>query len=159
MKTHDSRSIANRLIERAYGEDSPFTPLQVIKLVYFCHGWMLGLYERPLIIHPVMAWRYGPVVAEVYHSIKQYGSTPIDEQIYNIEPWNGDEKEEDVIEQVYLKYGQLDGISLSRLTHAPGTPWDHIWNAGANGAVIPNSLIQQHYALLALRHERKPSSS
>ena len=154
MKTHDSRSIANRLIERACGKDSPFTPLQVIKLVYFCHGWMLGLYERPLLGHPVMAWRYGPVVAQVYDSLRQYGGNPVSQPIPYVEHFHGDQQEEDILSQVYLKYGKLDGILLSRLTHATGTPWHHIWNAGGHGAIIPDSLIQQHYALLALRYER-----
>ena len=153
MKTHDSRSIANRLIERSSGEDSPFTPLQVIKLVYFCHGWMLGLYERPLIAHPVMAWRYGPVVAQVYDELKQYGGNPVLQPIPRVENFRGDQQEENILKQVYQKYGKLDGIFLSRLTHAPGTPWYHIWNAGGHGAVIPDSLIQQHYRGIYLREQ------
>ena len=38
--------------------------MQVLKLVYYCHAWMLGLYGRPLIRQPIEAWRYGPVVPE-----------------------------------------------------------------------------------------------
>ena len=38
--------------------------MHAIKLVYLCHGWMLGIYGRSLIGEPVEAWRYGPVVPE-----------------------------------------------------------------------------------------------
>ena len=70
---HDARSVANSLIEKSIEAGSCLTPLEIIKLVYFCHGWMLGLYRRPLIKQNVQAWRYGPVVADVYHCLKQHG--------------------------------------------------------------------------------------
>ncbi len=31
--------------------------MQLIKLVYLCHGWTMGLYSRPL-IENVEAWQY-----------------------------------------------------------------------------------------------------
>ena len=46
---HDARAVANSLIEKSQEEGNLLTPLQIIKLVYFCHGWMLALYKRPLI--------------------------------------------------------------------------------------------------------------
>lgn len=112
---------------------------------------MLGLYERPLLIHSVWAWRYGPVVQEVYHNLKRYGGDPIPEPIPNIGHAGLDEEQNNIVRQVYEKYGKLDGIILSQLTHAAGTPWHHIWNASGQNAVIPDSLIQQHYRGIYLR--------
>ena len=40
---HDSRAIANQLIRRAHEAGRDITPMQTIKLVYYCHAWMLGL--------------------------------------------------------------------------------------------------------------------
>jgi uncharacterized phage-associated protein len=51
--------------------------MQVLKLVYYCHAWMLGVYSRPLVRQPIEAWRYGPVVRELYRSIREYGGDPI----------------------------------------------------------------------------------
>ena len=147
---HDARVVANTLIERAVDDARPFTPLQTIKLVYFCHGWMLGLYDRPLIAQNVQAWAYGPVIAEVYHALKHYRGDPVYTPIKGREEEGAfDEFEDDLISQVYKKYGDLDGIELSRLTHAMGTPWDQVWSQKGRNCIIPNDLIQKHYAAKA----------
>ena len=143
--THDARAIANSLIEKARHNDAPLTPLQIIKLVYFCHGWMLGLYGRKLIRQPVQAWRYGPVVAEVYHGLKEYGGEPVETEM-DVSKEEFDEFEADLINQVHEKYGPLTGIKLSQLTHAPGTPWHEVWHREGKNSIIPNRLIQEHYA-------------
>ena len=44
--------------------------MHVLKLVYVCHGWMLGIHGAPLITEPVEAWTYSPVVPTVYHRYK-----------------------------------------------------------------------------------------
>ena len=44
---HDARNVANEFIRRASESGDQFTHLQVQKLVYYAHAWMLGLYGRP----------------------------------------------------------------------------------------------------------------
>ena len=143
---HDSRAIANKLIGMAIEARNPLTPLQLIKLVYFCHGWMLGIYEKPLARDYVEAWRYGPVHRAVYRALKGYRDAPVDKLIAGIseEDFNGEE--EDLMQQVYDAYGSLSGIRLSSLTHAPGTPWDTVWRTLGSNSFIPYELIQEHYA-------------
>ena len=149
---HDARTVANSLIEKSIEAGSHLTPLEIIKLVYFCHGWMLGLYRRPLIEQNVQAWRYGPVVADVYRSLKKHGGDPVADPIQFGGPTLQkafDEFESDLIRQVYDVYGDLGGITLSRLTHAPGTPWHTVWRNEGKNSTIPNALIQDHYAAKA----------
>ena len=140
----DSRAVVNHLIDIAEDDGRFLTPLQIIKLVYFCHGWMLGLYGRSLIRHHVLAWQYGPVIAEVYHKLKHRGGEQVVDKIEVADEVFGEE-EEDLIGQVHSYYGHLSGIELSRLTHAPGTPWHTIWSRSGKNAVIPNGLIKSHY--------------
>lgn len=52
---HDSRAVANRLIEMADERGISLTIVHLVKLVYFAHGWHLGLFHRPLIRHAVQA--------------------------------------------------------------------------------------------------------
>lgn len=143
--SHDARSVANALIDWAAENQRPFTPMQIIKLVYICHGWMLGLHGRPLIFQPVEAWQYGPVISTVYQGVKQFGGSHVTGKI---EARDGefDEIESDLIEQVCDKYSRLSGIALSRLTHAQDTPWHTIWNMYGQNSIIPNDLIEDHYA-------------
>lgn len=145
--THDARAIANALIRRGIKRKQPRDPLQVIKLTYLCHGWMLGLYHRPMSTQPVLAWRYGPVIPVVYHEVKRYGRKPVRSLIrWQDEGFDG--LEDDLIEQVFDAYGQFSGIDLSMMTHAEGTPWHQIWHREGKNAEIPNPLIEEHFVAL-----------
>ena len=119
--------------------------MQIIKLVYICHGWMLGLYRRSLIEQSVEAWRYGPVISKLYQGLRKYGGSRVTKEI-PAKDGNFDEFEDDLIEQVFSKYSSLSGIALSRLTHAVGTPWHTIWHMVGQNSIIPNDLIEEHYA-------------
>lgn len=128
--------------------------MQLIKLVYLCHGWMLGLYGRPLICEPVEAWAYGPVIRDLYNEVRSFRSGPVrgplDEPI-NSRPL--DEFEKDIIDQVFRGYGHLSGPALSRLTHASNTPWSITYSFSGQNHPISNDLIQDHFAGLAEEHQ------
>lgn len=145
---HDARGVADHLIRQGIQGQSAYTPLQVIKLTYLCHGWMLGLYGRPISRQPVQAWRHGPVIADVYHKVKIYGREPIVKPLGFRHP-EFDDYETNLIEQVLEVYKNFSGIGLSSITHEPGTPWDEIYHSQGQNAVIPDSLIQKHFAELA----------
>jgi uncharacterized phage-associated protein len=118
--------------------------MQVLKLVYIAHGWNLGNFGNPLINEPVKAWRYGPVVPSLYHAYKHFGSTPIEDcpqkaaGIFS-------EKEAALMDAVWNGYGGWSGISLSTLTHEPGSPWSITMEKLGQGATISNDLIEDHY--------------
>ena len=56
-----ARAVANEFIRLAKADCKSFTPSQLMKLAYIAHGWMLALYQRPLITDRIEAWKYGPV--------------------------------------------------------------------------------------------------
>ena len=147
---YDARSVANDLLRRAGDKHSLDSP-QLQKLVYFCHAWLLGLYQRPLLKQPVKAWRYGPVVPELHRSLAHYGTDPVDELIPGFPPPEYDDDEESIVSQVMAKYGRLSGARLMMLTHKPGSPWYWTYFSPDYGptAVIPNSLIEQYHAKVA----------
>ena len=134
--------VSERLLHQAADIGRVFTPMQVIKLVYISHGWMLGLLDQPLILETVEAWRYGPVVRSVYRKYRKYRGNPIDQQGA---PHDGQlhAQQRNLIDQVFQGYGQYSGLQLSRLTHQPGTPWAIAWQSGMN--IIPDELIKEHY--------------
>lgn len=152
---HSSLTIADYLLERGKkneNTDKPITltPMQLIKLVYLCHGWMIGLYKQPLLVDSVEAWRYGPVIAGLYHAVKKFGSGPVRGPLSK-DKVEFNKQEKSVMNQVFDIYGKFTGIELSSLTHAPGTPWSKMWYAGRE--IIPNDLIQEHFAGLAKQEE------
>jgi uncharacterized phage-associated protein len=62
----------------------------------------------------------------------------------------------DMVGQIYDLYGHLDGISLSNITHMPGTPWAQTYRTGQFSTPIPNDLIAAHYR--RLKEERSSNN-
>ena len=149
---HDARDVANKLILRGVDDKNFLTPLQVVKLVYYCHAWMLAWENEPLIQQRVEAWKYGPVIADVYNSLKRYGKNPVHVPI-DVPNERYNEIELDTMDTIYSHYGQYDGIQLSSMTHRPGSPWDQVWNASGfkfwrtflPQPTIPDELIKVYY--------------
>ena len=144
----DARIVANRFLELAREQGRSLTPMQVLKLVYIAHGWMLGLDGRPLIAQPVEAWQYGPVVRDVYNGVRSFGRGPVLAPMWAPQG-QLDYYENDMIRQVFNIYGNMDGIALSNITHMPQTPWAQTYRPGAFGTVINNDLIAAHYQRLS----------
>ena len=69
----DARAVASYFVELADERGAgPFTPMQLLKLTYIAHGYSLGLQSTPLIENKVEAWKFGPVIPDLYHSIKEF---------------------------------------------------------------------------------------
>ena len=138
----DPSYVSERLLHGASAMGRVLTPMQVLKLVYISHGWMLGLLDQPLVAEAIEAWRYGPVVRSIYRRYRKYRGSPIADQGA---PHDGrlHPQQRDLIDQVLNGYGQYSGIELSRLTHQPDTPWAIAWQSGMS--IIPNELIRDHY--------------
>lgn len=178
MPPYDPKSIANYFIERAAAEKKLLTPLQIIKLVYIAHGWHLGLRNAPLINEAPQAWKYGPVIPSLYHSLKAFGNEGVSGPVTAFRQadgdWIVDLREVTVpppddpairgfLKSVWTAYGHLSGLQLSALTHASNTPWQKAWHLkGAKyskGFKIPEDDIREHYALLRERSDAGSSKS
>lgn len=131
--------------------------MKLLKLVYFAHGWHLAITNKPLIIDPVEAWEYGPVVPALYRALKKYGSRHVDELLPT-----GDEPvtiyEEDkqtlmILDAVWKAYGHFRALQLSDITHMPGTPWYEVVYGTYQGRVpygvdIEIGLIRDYFRKL-----------
>ena len=53
----DPSYVSERLLHGASAMGRVLTPMQVLKLVYISHGWMLGLLDQPLVAEAIEAWR------------------------------------------------------------------------------------------------------
>ena len=158
IKGHDSRAVANLFVERADIHQRPLDIMQLNKLVYLAHGWRLGRSEgRPLICHEVLAWRYGPVIRQVYGAFRPQG---IDIKGLARDPtgfpWDAelDADELEGVDAVYNAYSPLSGPQLSALTHQQGTPWRLTWDRHPR-CRIPNDLIQIYFSDLIQQLRRQ----
>lgn len=132
----------------ANGKDKSLTPLQLLKLVYIAHGWMLALNGKPLIKGDVEVWKYGPVIPDLYYKIKTYRRNPITKKIskdFTIDKLTKDEKS--VIEETFKVYGKYSAWELSNMTHKIGSPWDKCVDQKRH--TIPEYMIQSYYEELS----------
>lgn len=147
--------IANKVLELPEASNYNFTPMKLLKMVYLCHGWCLGILGMALIKERVMAWKYGPVIEELYYAIRHYGSMPVKNPIMfesgGIVPCTLSEEHGELIKAVYNKYKHLDGLQLSTITHEKDSPWDRTQNMykikTIHNDLIKNFYIEQYNAL------------
>jgi uncharacterized phage-associated protein len=138
---YPAAAIANEFLHLAKEENRHLTPMKLLKLVYFAHGWYLALAGRPLINEPVEAWKFGPVISSLYHALKKFGNTPIREfvtedacfgfadpnpHVFSID--DAQDKAENTVaknlaKRIWELYGGFSPFQLSNLTHEPGSPW------------------------------------
>ena len=115
---YESLDIARHILWLRQGEQT--THLHLQKLLYLCHGWVLGASGDPLIRQPEMAWDYGPVEVDVYRHYRDRGADPLtDPAEAQLSPASLARYIERV-EHAYRSYGPWD---LVRITHQPGSPW------------------------------------
>lgn len=174
---YDSRAVANYILEKAKERGFKLTPMHLLKLVYFAHGWSLALLDRPLIEDEIQAWNWGPVIPNLYHAIKKYGSGPITEEVkkfklgqgeggilevnfddlekmYETVKGNFTEEEKQLLDRVIEVYGPLKAFQLSALTHEAGSPWAQTYQAGVRDKAIPDELIKESFRRQAEQNAR-----
>lgn len=150
-KGHDSRGIANIFVEKAKttpGAAGPLTIMSLLKYVYLAHGWTLGYTDKPLICHTVEAWKYGPVVPEVYRAFSKQGMYITQMERFSINPFHSDkpalsDMQQKIINAVYKEYSSKSAVHLSELTHRVGTPWHQFRHI--HYGKIPNDAIHKYY--------------
>ena len=131
--------------------DPAVTPMQLIKLVYIAHGYMLGKHGVPLLDEPVEAWRYGPVIRSVYNAVRDFRSSPVSVVAGANPAYEFSSSEQEIMREVAVNYGPHGAIALSAATHKPGTPWTKTWGHFGRNSIISNDLIENFYRhILAL---------
>jgi uncharacterized phage-associated protein len=152
--------IADQILRLAKQAGKMLTPLQLMKLVYISHGWSLGIRNVDLFSDRIEAWKYGPVIPNLYHATKQFGRAEIPlALIDDSKPSAVDEETLSFLADVYSKYGSLTGVQLSNLTHQGDTPWAQVYKPGVFGIEIPDALIQEHYKRLMIERANSTAAA
>jgi uncharacterized phage-associated protein len=143
---YDARQIANWFVERANRDGRRLSIMSLLKLTYIAHGWHLETRQSALFNNRIEAWRYGPVIPDVYNAFRSQGVNVI-APISVAQPAMLGVDDQSFLEEIWKIYGSLDPFHLSELTHVAGGPWDLATKTGGYYAKIPDELILQHYQL------------
>ena len=142
--------VANYFVEHSHYTK---TPLQIQKLTYIAHGYMLGIHGKSLVFDQAEAWEHGPVFPKVYHEFKKWKFTPIGKVRYTPDPFTSDQQ--NVLDNVLAFYGRFCGYYLSQITHDNSdteTPWKKCYVYGASHTPIPDTVTQSYYKQLYNEH-------
>lgn len=138
--------IAKEFLSLASKEGKGVDTMKLLKLTYIAHGYYLSFFDKPLFSNQVQAWKYGPVIQELYWVIKRFGVNFVDPELldlYSETPLKDDDRK--FIQYLWDYYKGLSGQRLSAMTHQKGTPWSHAYVEEHN-VVIPNETISAYYS-------------
>ncbi len=166
---YDTLLIANYFVGKSFDTGIELTPMKLIKLCYIAHGWHLGIYEKPLVNEPVLAWPYGPVLANVYRAFKDFKDCQITSyaEEFNHTPYPHEENTDlkSFLDKIWAVYKNFNGLELSTMTHQKDTPWDIVYHQNGGyqrkNLIIPNDLIMVHYQELInpTKSKNEPATS
>lgn len=133
-------NIANYFIEIANRVDeNDLTNLKLQKILYFAQRDHFRNTQSVLFEDKIEAWKYGPVVPDVYHRYKYCGNFPI--TLADIPQDMSEEiPEKDFLDGIWIKYGIYSANKLVQITHAPGTAWNAVYIPDQN-TEIPLSMM------------------
>ena len=114
--------------------------------------------KQPAVSERFYAWRFGPVLDSVYREFRHFGSAPVTDYAVEFDPVSraniayivGDDAKDgksfnETLQRVLTSYGHLNGLQLSALSHAAGSPWA----LTAQSAVIEDKDIQRYFESLS----------
>lgn len=137
------------------------TQLKLQKLVYLCYAEYLTKFKEKLFNEKLVAYKYGPVIEEVYSAFREYGYNtihsvdddssyfrikdsafnPVFMKVLNSE--NGLDKALSIIESIQY-YGEYSASELVSLTHQDDTPWDLVYQENWNNQITDELILEFH---------------
>jgi uncharacterized phage-associated protein len=73
--------VAEYMLARAYENGDVITNLKLQKLLYYAQAWYMVHHEgKKLFIDDIEAWKWGPVIKDLYLKYKRYGNSGIDKE-------------------------------------------------------------------------------
>ena len=154
MSFLDYKTLANIFITHFNDKGTPIRHMKLQKLLYMLCGWHYAVFNEWVVEKDFEAWAYGPVYRDLYNELSEHGSAPITEELFKKEdhtvPNAGAEipkQVEETAKKIIERYGYMDDLHLSNITHAHGTPWR---GASKRGFYEPikRDLVKAHYKKL-----------
>jgi uncharacterized phage-associated protein len=147
--TTDAITVTKWFVDRANNEfvdeggvAEGLTNLKLQKLLYFSQAASLSLKNVPLFQEKIEAWKFGPVVPDVYRSLKSFGNEPITitSTVQELSP-----EATALLEDVWNIYGKFSAHELVNITHNHPL-WKKIYFSNNPNKEITQEEIKSSYA-------------
>ena len=115
--------ISQYLISKSNPEEGGelLSNMKLQKLLYYCQGFYFAKFKTALFEDKIVAWQYGPVITNVYHSYKNYSSNGIPLEVIT-DNFTFQLEEKEMIDDVFDYFNQFSAIKLMNMTHSE-EPW------------------------------------
>ncbi len=143
--TYSCIDIANYFIKKHKNTNNQITNMQLQKLVYFTNGIYMHYEGYPLIKEKIQAWKYGPVIPELYDELKNFGSNAVNKIIQNDNSKEISEEMIPLLESIDRIFGTMDAWELSDISHIKEGAWD---KAKKLGDYLENEDIKEEFKKL-----------
>lgn len=140
------------------------THLKLQKLLYYAYAEYLLKTGKKLFKEPIVAFKYGPVVEEVFHKHRHYGSSNIDyiedevflisknvslpASVVRVISSEGGIEATECILEVLMRYKDCTPSDLVSKTHQIGGPWDRVYIEGMNRRITDEDIKQFHHLVI-----------
>ena len=150
---YSALDVARYIINYCNDHEYSISNLKLQKILYFVQANFLVQTEQPCFKEEIEAWDFGPVIPEVYHEYKQYGSNNIPKvesyiyfdrnNLWNCErrPYNNvlNKRSEELVVEMIKVCGKYSAASLVNVTHNQD-PWINSYIKGFNNVITLNSI-------------------
>ena len=135
---------SNKVIGDA-GEAEGITNLKLQKILYFVEAYFLSTLDRSLFLEEIHAWKFGPVIPDVYHIYKEHGASLIPAELGSSE--GIEESDGKLIASVWEFFDKYSASRLVDMSHSH-EPWIKAFKSyeDEGSAVIPREHMIEYYS-------------
>ncbi|MDR0407473.1 MAG: DUF4065 domain-containing protein [Campylobacteraceae bacterium] len=136
--------VAKYMIDKCENDNHPITNLQLQKMLYYVQCFFLVEKKKPLFDDDFEAWKFGPVIPDVYREYRIYGALPISSDADKAEI-DIDNKEMELLNDIIKKTRVMYPWRLVEQSHAKGKAWDNVFMDGIGvGDIISKEDIKNN---------------
>lgn len=139
---YEASKIAQYVVMRCNQDRISISNLKLQKILYFIQAQFLIAKNEVCFLDKIEAWDFGPVVPNVYHRYKVFGSANIPSNGDRVPCFNGDDKE--LIDSVIDLCAKYTASQLVAITHNQ-KPWREVYNRYYKAEISPDS-IRDYFA-------------
>ena len=138
LKMYDVNLIARYIVKRCNQKRYSISNLKLQKILYFVQAEFLVEKNKPCFSAEIEAWDFGPVVPEIYHKYKIYGSASIPYVETNTIPAIPND-DASIIDSIVDECGEYSASALVQITHNQA-PWKDAYIPRFNNVITKNSI-------------------
>lgn len=122
-------TVSNNILQRAFRENVPVTPMKLQKLLYFVSCEYVKATDCDLLSEDFCVWQYGPVLPSVYNEFKSFRGNRITEYAKDADGNSFAYNEATSpnlrasIDRIWMFFKSKSGVELSLITHEDGSGW------------------------------------